>query len=99
MGNRLGVIILLVVWIGQALVCVSGEVIGLSVFYLVVWRPTENLTELVNDQVSHLMPWPPPGTHSRGKHKRQSGLRPHHLKSPSLEDDEKEDRKSEPAKP
>ena len=65
MRNRLCIIILLVVWIGQPFACVSDGTVRLSVSWWAVWQSTENLAELVVYQVSRLMPWTPPRTHSR----------------------------------
>jgi len=97
MRNRLLVIILLVVWIGQTFACAPDRKPGLGMPCRAVWRPTENLAELVVYQVSHLMPWPPPRTHSRRKPRRCGDLRLSRPKPP--EDDDKKDEESRPAKP
>ena len=55
MRNRLCIIILLVVWIGQPFARVSDEALSLRVSRWAVWRSPENLAELVVYQVSRLM--------------------------------------------
>ena len=98
MRNRLCIIILLVVWIGQPFARVSDETLSLSVSWWAVWQSTENLAELVVYQVSRLMPWPPPRTHSRCRSQRSGGPRSRRLDSPSVDGDEKEDEEPRPAK-
>jgi hypothetical protein len=55
MRNRLCIIILLVVWIGQSSAGVSDGTLSPSMSWWVIWRSTENLAELVVYQVSRLM--------------------------------------------
>ena len=98
MRNRLCIIILLVVWIGQPFACVSDGTVRLSVSWWAVWQSTENLAELVVYQVSRLMPWPPPRTHSRRRSQRSGGPRSRRLDSPSVDGDEKEDEEPRPTK-
>jgi SRSO17 transposase len=90
MRNRLCIIILLVVWIGQSSAGVSDGTLSPSMSWWVIWRSTENLAELVVYQVSRLMPWPPPRTRSRRRSQRFGGPRSVHLDSPSGNGDEKE---------
>jgi SRSO17 transposase len=91
MRNRLCIIILLVVWIGQPFVGVPDETSGPSVPWWAIWRSTENVAELVVYQVSRLMPWPPPRTHSRCRSQRSGRACPRRLDSPLVDGDEKED--------
>ena len=91
MRNRLCIIILLVVWIVEPFACVSNGTLRLSVSWWAVWRSTENLAELVVYQVSRLMPWPPPGTHSHRRSQQSGGPHSRRLDSPSVDGDEKED--------
>ena len=98
MRNRLCIIILLVVWIGQPFARVSDEALSLSVSRWAVWRSPEDLAELVVYQVSRLMPWPPPRTHSRRRSQRSGGPRSRRVDSPAVNGDEKEEEEPRPTK-
>ncbi len=98
MRNRLCMIILVVIWIGQPFVRVSDETLSPSVFCRAIWRSMENLAELVVYQVSRLMPWPPPRTDSGCRSQRSGGARSRRLDSPAVDRNEKKDEEPSPAK-
>ena len=91
MRIRLCIIILLVVWVGQPSARVGDGSLILSMSWWMVWRSMENLTELVVHQVSRLILWPPPCTHSSCKARRFGGPRSSRLRPPSLNADEEGD--------
>jgi SRSO17 transposase len=94
MRTRLCIIILLVVWVGQPSVRVADGRLILTACWWMVWRSTENLTELVMYQISRLILWPPPRTHSDCKSRRFRGSRSSRLRPPSVNADE--EREEEP---
>lgn len=100
MRNRCWIIILLVVWIGQAVAGVPEGAPGLGVSsWWAVWLPMENLADMVLYQVSHLMPWPPPRSYCRRRRRRRGSSRSYRPMFPSVEEKGEKDRRPKPEKP